>query len=229
MRAMFARTTGLTLILAALFATPAAAQPALTLPLKDCYVVARQDQREQIDIHAVGFTPLRPVELYIDDILQYEGPALADGSIEGLLRAPYHEEGSRPFELRIAEAGRPANTIVEHSMVTRLAITQTPSRASTNQRVRFKGRGFMNFDAPVYAHYVFAGKVRKSVRLAVPTRPCGGFTVRRKQFPFKKAPKIGTWTIQFDQNPHYDPKAAVRVPMTIKVRRTPKQASARAR
>ena len=99
--------------------------------------------------------------------------------------------------------------------------------------MRFKGRGFMTPGAPVYAHYVFAGKVRKSVRLGLPKGPCGTFNFKRQQFPFKKSPRRGKWTIQFDQHPRYDPKAAVRVRMTIRVRTTTKQGprpeSARAR
>ena len=83
--------------------------------------------------------------------------------------------------------------------------------------MRFRGRGFTDLTRPVYAHYVFAGKSQKTVRLGMPTGDCGLFSVRRKQFPFKKSPRVGVWTIQFDQASSYDPKAAVRVPMTIKV------------
>jgi hypothetical protein len=115
-------------------------------------------------------------------------------------------------------------------MVTRLSVEQSPSSASTRQRVRFKGRGFMDFTKPIYAHYVFAGKVRSSVRLGLPKGPCGSFNVRRKQFPFKKkSPDRGKWTIQFDQNSYYDANAAVRVPLTIRVRKMvkPRQPQAR--
>jgi hypothetical protein len=82
----------------------------------------------------------------------------------------------------------------------------------------------------VYAHYVFAGRSRKTVQIAYPQTPCGTFSARRKQFPFKNNPRVGVWTIQFDQNPHYDANAEVRVPMKIRVQRTtvkPRQAQAR--
>ena len=82
--------------------------------------------------------------------------------------------------------------------------------------MRFRGRGFTDPTRPVYAHYVFAGKSQKTIRLGLPTGDCGLFSVKRKQFPFKKSPQVGVWTIQFDQEPHYDPKAAVRVPLTIR-------------
>ena len=40
---------------------------------------------------------------------------------------------------------------------------------------------------------------------------------------------MGVWTIQFDQEPSYDPKAAVRVPLTVKVTQAIKPKRARAR
>jgi hypothetical protein len=86
-------------------------------------------------------------------------------------------------------------------------------------RVRFRGRGF-TAAAPVYAHYVFAGRSRRTVRLGMPTGACGQFSVRRRQFPFRRTPRVGVWTIQFDQQERYDPRAAVRFPLTVKVRRT---------
>ena len=59
---------------------------------------------------------------------------------------------------------------------------------------------------------MFAGKSQKTVRLGVPTGPCGLFSVKRKQFPFKNSPRRGVWTIQFDQVRAYNPKAAVALP-----------------
>ena len=76
-------------------------------------------------------------------------------------------------------------------------------------------------------HYVFAGKSKRTVELGLPTGDCGRFSVRRKQFPFKKSPQRGVWTIQFDQEARYNPKASPRVPLTIKVRVKPTRAQAR--
>lgn len=228
---MFLRTTISSLLLAAAFAAPAAAQTGLTVPLNPCYVVAQPDQRELITVKASGFTPFSEVNVFLDDILQdVKVQVMLDGTIDGRLEAPYLEAGTRPFSLRLSEIGKLENTVVARSLVTRLSVQQSPPSASTGQRVRFKGRGFKDVTKPVYAHYVFAAKVRQSVRLGLPQAPCGTFNVRRKQFPFKNSPRIGVWTIQFDQNPHYDPEATVRVPMKIRVQRTtvkPSRAQAR--
>ncbi|MBE2316763.1 hypothetical protein DVA67_012335 [Solirubrobacter sp. CPCC 204708] len=220
MSSMLLRSTIVGIAAAVLAAAPAFAQPQLVEPLKPCYVVAQENQRELVTVHAAGFTALSRVDIFLDDVLQDQPSALIDGHVKGTVRAPFEEEGTRPFTLRIAEHGAPANTVTATTMVTRLAVEQTPQRASTAQRVRFEGRGFLTLTTPVYAHYVFAGKARKTVRLGLPKGPCGTFSVRRKQFPFKRSPSEGRWTIQFDQHPQYDPKAAVRVPMTIRVRRT---------
>lgn len=230
MRSMFLRTTISSFLLAAAFAAPAAAQTGFTTPLNPCYVVAQPDQRELITVTAAGFTPFSNVDVLLDDIRQVQVQVMLDGTIDGKLEAPYLESGTRPFTLRLSEVGKLENTLVARSLVTRLSVQQSPPSASTGQRVRFKGRGFTDFTKPVYAHYLFAGKARQSVRLGLPQTPCGTFNVRRKQFPFKNPPKVGVWTIQFDQNPHYDPKAAVRVPMKIRVQRTtvkPQRAQAR--
>jgi hypothetical protein len=228
---MFLRSLVPTVVLSALLAAPAHAQvppPTLSQDLDPCYLVAQQEQRQLVMVKAAGFTPFSVVDIYIDDILQYQAQALYDGTVEGQVRAPFQEEGSRRFKLRLAEVDQPAKTLETSTWVTRLSVEQSPSSASTRQHVRFKGRGFMKA-APVYAHYVFAGKVRKTVKLGLPKGSCGTFNARKRQFPFKKAPSQGRWTIQFDQNSYYDPKADVRVPMTIKVRKTVKPPQAQAR
>jgi hypothetical protein len=220
---MFLRSLLSAGVLAAILAAPAQAVPELTSPLNPCYLVATQDQRQPIPITATGFTPFGKVDILLDDILQFQTGVLTEGNIAGQILAPFQEEGTGPFTLRLSEVGNPKNVIVRTTMVTRLSVEQSPQRASTTQKVRFKGRGFLDPGLPVYAHYVFAGKVRESVRLGVPKGPCGTFNVKRPQFPFKKSPRRGKWTIQFDQHPQYNPKAPVRVPMTIRVQTMAKQ------
>ncbi len=73
--------------------------------------------------------------------------------------------------------------------------------------MRFRGRGFTDPTTAIYAHYVFAGRSQKTVRIGMPEGDCGLFSVKRRQFPFKKSPRIGVWTIQFDQEKVYNPKA----------------------
>jgi hypothetical protein len=232
---MLLRTLLLTAAFAALGAAPAAALPQLQ-PLKPCYVAAQEEQREFVVVNGLSFTPFAFVDIFVDDTLQPkpvppdpEPRAAYDGTLTGSVKAPFIESGQRTFSLRVTESANMDNTTSVTSKVTRLSVEQVPARASTADRVRFRGRGFTNrvpgpvpdttVPAPVYAHYVFAGKSRKTVRIGTPTGDCGLVSSKRKQFSFKKSPQVGVWTIQFDQEPVYNPKAAVRVPLTIKVRR----------
>jgi hypothetical protein len=217
MPTMFLRSITAATALSAALAAPAQAAPTLAA-LNPCYVAAQEGQREYVTVKGTGFTPFTRVGVYLDNILQDEPLTAVDGSLQGTVRAPWPEVPQRAFVLRVTEYGKPENTASTTSLVTRLSVSQTPKQASTSRRVRFRGRGFTN-PRPVYAHYVFAGRSRKTVKLGMPTPPCGVFSVRRKQFPFKKRPQVGVWTIQFDQEARYNPQAAIRVPLTVKVRR----------
>src|SRR4051794_794807 len=201
----------------------AAAAPVLQ-PLKRCYVAAQPDQREPVRINASGFTPYRMIDVFLDEVLQPAANPPAQADANGDLRngsapAPYIAAGQRFFALRLAEQGNPANTVVARSRVTALTVEQVPAKASTRRRVRFRGRGFTGPGA-VWAHYVFAGRSRKTVRVAKPYGDCGLFSRKMRQFPFRKSPKVGVWTIQFDQQRRYRSDAPLRVPLTIKVNRT---------
>ena len=63
----------------------------------------------------------------------------------------------------------------------------------------------------------------------MPTGPCGTFSIKRRQFPFKNSPRRGVWTIQFDQERAYNAKAAVNYRLTVRVRKAVKPERARAR
>jgi hypothetical protein len=241
---MLLRTLLLTAAFAAIGAAPAAALPQLN-PLKPCYVAAQQEQREFVVVDGFSFTPFAFVDILVDDTVQPksdpndpEPQAAYDGTLKGSVKAPFIESGQRQFTLRVTERANADNTASATAKVTRLSVEQVPAKASTRDRVRFRGRGFtmrlptpvpgVTTPAPVYAHYVFAGKSRKTVRIGTPTGDCGLVSSKRRQFPFKKSPQVGVWTIQFDQEPVYNPKAQIRVPLTIRVKRMIKPQRARA-
>jgi hypothetical protein len=223
---MLVRTTLLAAALAAVSAVPASAQnpnPPFLDGLEPCYVAANENERDFVPISGHNFTPFKLVDLFVDDIpAEYVGDppqADVDGLLKGAVKAPFIDEGERAFTVRASEQDNPAIFAIGQSKVTRLSVEQTPAAAKTSERVRFKGRGFTALERPVYMHYVFAGKSKKTISLGLPRNDCGLFSVRRKQFPFKKSPQVGVWTIQFDQEAKYNPKASPRVPLTIKVRR----------
>ena len=220
---------GALLLVASLHVLPAAAHAAPTIaPLKPCYVTADTPdghQSEGVAISAAGFTPNSTVSLFLDGVLQPEGEHLQVGQAGDLVLArafpaPFVASGSRSFTLTLTEDGNPANTVSATAKSTALGVTVEPRQARPSQRIRFRGLGFTK-SKPVYAHYLFRGKLRKTVRMARRPRECGGFTAHRRQIPIRN-PHVGTWTVQFDQsrrfvNPFRTPIVFVRLAIRIRL------------
>lgn len=196
----------------------ALATPALTRPLKPCYVSVDPAARQIINVHASGFTPAQSVDAQVDG-----GPAVAYvadrfGNVFAKIQAPYQAHGERPIVVSLTEPNS-ANVLTVPTRVTALAVTLTPKRAATSSRIRFHGRGF-TLPKPIWGHYVFRGRVRKTVQLAPgPASACGTFSVKRRQIPITR-PRAGVWTLQVDQQKRWStaPKS-VFVPVPITVRR----------
>jgi len=195
----------------AALALPAAAQAAPVLnPLKSCYVSVGVDPAtgdaitENIELSGSGFTPNSTVRVVVDGAtVATNVPIDAAGNLgAGTVKAPLNEKGQRPFDVTITEEANAQQTVTAQSLVTNLTVRAKPRRARPSRRITFSGRGFTLLERPVYAHYVRAGKLRKTVRLAAkPTGPCGTFRAKRRQFPFK--PRTGRWILQVDQQKTY--------------------------
>jgi hypothetical protein len=206
---MTRRLLGAALAAAALL--PASAHAAALTPLKACYVSVTQrtpgepDQvtREGIDLAGNGFTPNGLVDIGLDGKLDRTIQADAAGNLPAqVLQSPYRPRGAGPFTLTAAEHGNPANAVSLTSRTTALALRLRPREARPQRRIRFTGRGFTAQKA-VWAHYLYRGKVRKTVRLVRRIdNACGTFSVRRKQIPVKR-PRTGNWTLQVDQQRRY--------------------------
>jgi hypothetical protein len=198
--------------LLAVLAAPAVAAAAPTIqPLEPCYVTALTDegpQSEGVQITAAGFTPNSNVDLTIDGALVPGGDDLKagmSGELTALIEAPFVESGRRAFTVTLTETTNPANNVSATAESAALGVSLKPQTARPSERIRFRGLGFTD-DKPIYAHYVRKGKVRKTVRMASRPRACGGFSTRRRQFPMRN-PKLGRWTVQFDQFRRFvDPK-----------------------
>jgi hypothetical protein len=199
--------------LATMAVLPATAPAATLNPLKPCYVSVTQridgepDQitREGLDLAGSGFTPGAPVDVSFDGKLERTIAADAAGNLPAQqLPSPYRARGEGPFTLTAAEQGNPLNAVSLTSRTTALSLRLRPREARPGRRIRFSGRGFTDRRA-VYAHYLYGGKVRKTVRLVRRIdNDCGTFSVRRRQIPIKR-PRIGKWTLQVDQQRRYEP------------------------
>lgn len=199
--------------LCALAAVPAAVSAATwAAPLAPCYVSVgpAPGERQVIPVAVRGFMPLAPVDVLLDgQPADATGDGQADpfyadpsGNVTARLRVPYQPADERVFTLSVTEHANPGNTVTVSSKVTALTAELRPAKAPPSKPVRFLGRGFVK-SAPVWAHYLFHGKVRRTKRLARrPEGACGTFSVRRKQIPIFR-PKIGKWTLQIDQQRRY--------------------------
>jgi hypothetical protein len=203
-----------TLLAFALSASPAAA--ATLAPLKPCYASTGQatEQLEDVVVRGDAFAPSATVEVLVEGVVVGNAPTGTVGEFEIKVDAPYQPRGERPFTL---EARDGVNSVVTQARVTNLAVSMRPKRAAPTSRVRFRGRGFTQ-DAPIYAHYTFGGRERKTIRFVRrPKAPCGTFRVRRRQIPIVGA-RTGRWIVQVDQHKAYSPKPDpvwVRLPITV--------------
>jgi hypothetical protein len=207
--AMTRRLLGAALAAAAL--TPASAQAAALSPLKPCYISVTQRApgepdritREALNLAGSGFTPGALIDVAYDGKLERTVQADPSGNLAVTdLQSPYRPRGEGPFTLTAAEQGNPLNSVSLSSRTTALALRLRPREAEPQKRIRFSGRGFTEQKA-VWAHYLYKGKPRKTVRLVrrIDT-PCGAFSVRRRQIPVKR-PRTGNWTLQVDQQRRY--------------------------
>jgi hypothetical protein len=228
-------TSSVIAALCVLVGVPASAGAATwTAPLARCYVSvgAAVQKRQIVTVGANGFTPLGPVDVLLDgqpadatDDGQPD-PFFADpeGQVSAGVRVPYQPTGQRAFSLSVTERANPSNSVTVTSQVTALAVTLTPAVAPPSRRVRFTGRGFLKA-APVWGHYLFRGKLQRTVRLSRrPADACGTFSVKRRQIPVVR-PHTGRWLLQVDQQKAYSktPDSAFQ-PVRITVARKPKPA-----
>ncbi len=185
----------------ALLAAPAVA--ATVEDLKPCYVSAgeAESSREAIVIRGSDFTQESTVDVFFDGVLMGSAPTGSIGEFQITLPTPFLLKGERALAVTVRDA---ASQVDKVTRVTNLAMRVNPRNATPGRRVRFRGRGF-TLAAPVYAHYVFAGKEEKTVRLARrSTSPCGTFSVKRRLIPIDGA-RTGRWTLQVDQKRAYSP------------------------
>ena len=211
---MALRIAGVTALVLAATAGPAAA--ATLDPLNPCYVSAgpATDQLEDVTVHGVSFTPGSRVQVFRDGVAYIDAPTDAVGDFTLFVDAPHQPDGEREFTITATDG---VSTLSVQSRVTKLGVTVRPRRSPPSRRVRFRGRGFMQV-APVYAHYLYRNKEQKTVRLAPGTDgPCGTFSVKRRQIPVRNA-RTGRWTVQIDQKQAYSDKPDpvwVRLPIDV--------------
>lgn len=203
------------LIAGLLLPASASAAGASATALKGCYVSVAAGRTEPVHIDASGFTPGAPIDIRIDGTTAASARAGADGRLQASVAAPHQARGERRFSVQLRQRDDFSRSVRLRSRVTALEVRLSPRSAPLGATVAWAGRGF-TARGPVYAHYVNAGAVQRTIRLARPRGDCGAFRTRRPQFPFR--PAVGTWRIQVDQQRPFalEPDSPfVRLPVTV--------------
>jgi hypothetical protein len=212
------RTPIAVLVAAAGLAAPAAAQAATITPLGPCYRSVDEVERETVPVQAQGYTPGALVDVFVDGVKVEENILVDDfGNVSGSVDAPYQPRGEREFTVTVTQQDTPENTATVASRVAALGLRLKPRRTAPSRRVRFLGLGFID-GTEVFAHYVRAGRHRKTVSLGAPKGPCGRVSVRRRQIPLAR-PRTGRGTHPVDNQRVYSPApptVTVRVPINVR-------------
>lgn len=77
-----------------------------------------------------------------------------------------------------------------------------PVKGKPTKVVTWEFAGFLN-NAPIYGHYLYERKEKKTVRFGSGEGPCGTLSKRAVRFPIKKPKNFGTWEIRIDSNPKW--------------------------
>lgn len=192
---------------AALAAAATPAQAAPTIKTMPCVPYVKGESI-RIPIFADGFTPGSLVRVYTNTgtkppQLLMSAPADARGGFgtEAAPPLPWPlDRNVQTFNLFGEDRTNPAapNIAASQFRTVRFGLTSNPSTPKRpGQRVTYTARGF-KVGAPVYIHFRFAGKTRRSVRLGVAEGPCGVVSRRMRALPTKV--RYGNWTTYTNQS-----------------------------
>jgi hypothetical protein len=114
------------------------------------------------------------------------------------------------YNLVATDRTRPAITASALLRQVRFGFGAKPDTGKPTRTVRYTARGFFP-GKPVYAHFRFAGKTRRNVKIGVPAAPCGIVSRRMRLLPTKT--RFGTWTVYMDHVRSYSPQTAKTNPL----------------
>jgi hypothetical protein len=81
-----------------------------------------------------------------------------------------------------------------------------PVKGRPSKIVTWQFAGFLN-NAPIYGHYLYERKLKRTVRFGNGSGACGTLQKRAVRFPIKRPRNFGTWEIRVDSNAKYNPMA----------------------
>lgn len=187
----------------AMAASSAQAAEVKTLPCVP-YVAGQQT----MPIVATGFTPGAFATFYTNTTANPTPRILTSGRLDAVgafqlaTRPPSFTKfdgNLETFNLIAEDRTNPAAPIIAAMpfQVVRFGMTRSPNPKRPRQRVTYTARGFAP-GKPVYAHFRYKGKTRRTVSLGVAKGPCGITSRKMRALPTKV--RYGSWRAYIDQS-----------------------------
>jgi hypothetical protein len=159
---------------------------------------------KEYPLAGTGFTPNRVVSLAGDGVGQTfdtsESGAFGPSDVTALRTGDYDSLTPKTVNVTVTDLDPARNTsfsFTEASFGSNLPVNGKP-----NKVVTWEFAGFLD-NAPIYGHYLFERKEKKTVRFGSGQGPCGTLTKRAVRFPIKRPKNFGTWEIRVDSNPKW--------------------------
>lgn len=195
------------LLLGALTAAAAAA-PAGGAVIKTDPCVRYVSGQPTMTILGTGFTPSGFVTLHTltkakpSPLAFTSSPVLPTGRFLKTTLPPSFSSVNRnleTFALVATDNTNPAAPIIATTpfQVVRFGLTTRPTPTRPTTKVTYTARGFTP-GKPVYVHFRFASKTRRTVKLGVASGPCGIASKRMRALPTRA--RYGTWTTYTNQS-----------------------------
>jgi hypothetical protein len=151
-----------------------------------------------------GFTPDKSISFSGEGIgfsIETDGTGAWAPSTSNDFRVPeYDSLTPKTVTLSVTDPGDPAlNTTFSYATVA--FGSNLPVKGKPNQFVTWQFAGFIN--APIYGHYLYNRKEKRTVAFGAGEGPCGTLSKRAMRFPIKKPKNFGTWEIRIDSNPKW--------------------------
>ena len=192
-------------------AAPASAAPD-GRPAEPCYVVAQATQRESVAGHGARLHAARrpSTSTSTTSCSPSRRRRRSTRRLNGTVLAPVRRRGPARVHAAADRGREPGRTRSSADDEGHAACGRAVAGAGVDRRAGALPRPRLHEPArPSTRTTCSPAKSRKTVRLGMPHGDRAGRSrCARKQFPFKKSPRVGVWTIQFDQDAQLQPEGS---------------------